>query len=494
MSDSLTEKLAAVPSKTGVYLMKDAEGEVIYVGKAHNLKSRLASYFTGSGPSDMKTGVLIGKIAAYETIITGSDHEALILESNLIKRYRPRYNVILKDDKRYPSLRLDVGSRYPNLAVVRRVENDGALYFGPYTSPPAVYQTLKIINKTFRLRKCKTKVLKNRSRPCLNYQIGECLGPCCLEVDEAAYNEMVREVILFLKGRTPDLIRKIRKEMTAAAGVRDYEHAAILRDRMLALEKVLEKQVSVTADCKDRDVLGIARSSEFSVITMLFVRGGHLLGTRHFNFSETLSADPEMIGTFIRQYYEKSAHFVPKEILVPALPEDAPLIEDWLKDIKGERVNILRPQKGEKAHILQLADRNAENGLNELTASAAAESDMLARLQKKLRLDRLPTRIECFDNSNISGKEPTAGMVVFEKGKPHKSSYRKYKIRTVAEQDDYAYMAEVLRRRYSRGKAAAFPDLLMVDGGKGQLSIAVSVIKELGLAGAFEIIGIAKKG
>ncbi|MDM8524422.1 excinuclease ABC subunit UvrC [Desulfococcaceae bacterium HSG8] len=494
LQNNLNEKLSRVSTAPGVYLMKDTDGKVIYVGKARNLKKRLASYFNRPEQPDMKTGILVKKIATFETIITETENEALILESNLIKKHRPKYNVILKDGKRYPSLRLDTKSPYPNLRVVRKPENDGALYFGPFSSAGAVHKTLKTIDKMFRLRKCKTRELKKRSRPCLNHQIGACLGPCCLDVDPEAYSEMVREVMLFLKGRTPDLIRKTKTDMDVAARARDYEAAAMFRDRMFALEKVLEKQVSVTADFKDRDVLAAVSSSEYSVITMLFVRGGHLLGTRHFSFTEILSTDAEMVGAFIRQYYEKKSHFIPKEILIPDPLEDALLIEEWLKTVKGEKVRLLHPQRGEKALLLQMARRNAENELKDLITAAAAERDILTRVQKVLKADRFPEHIECFDNSNISGTSPVAGMVVFKKGKPCKSSYRKYKIRTVTEPDDYATMAEVLKRRYGKGKASEpYPDILMVDGGRGQLNIAVSVITELNLAGKFEIIGVAKK-
>ncbi len=506
----LNEKLSAAPSNPGVYLMKDAAGNIIYVGKARNLKKRLASYFKNPEQLDMKTSALVRKISDFETIVTGTEQDALILESNLIKRYRPRYNVILKDDKRYPSLRLDVQNPYPCLALVRKPEKDGAMYFGPFSSSPAVGQTLNIINKTFKLRKCRNRVFQTRSRPCLNYQMGICLGPCCLPVEQAAYREIVNEVILFLKGRTPDLIHKIKQDMLTAADRQDFERAASLRDKMFALEKILEKQVSVTTDFQDRDIIGFASSPEMSLITVLFVRNGYLLGTRDFHFSETLSTDAEMLAAFIRQYYEKESHFVPKEILAPLLLEDAPVLEDWLKSVKGEKVSILNPRRGEKARLIEMAAQNAENRLKALINSNAAKADFLGRLQRKLKMNRLPERIECFDNSNIMGTNPVAAMAVFIHGKAHKPAYRKYKIRTVAEQDDYAYMAEALKRRFGKrgfgvrgsrcGDASDpepltpnLPDLLMVDGGKGQLNIAVSVIRELNLEGKFEIIGIAKK-
>jgi excinuclease ABC subunit C len=497
IASNIHNKLSKISSGPGVYLMKNAEGKVIYVGKALNLKKRLTSYFTKSRDnspySDIKTGILIQKISDFETILTATEKEALILESNLIKRYRPRYNVELKDDKRYPSLCLDITNPYPNLTVVRKTEKTGVLYFGPFSSSAAVQQTLKIIHRTFKLRKCKTRDFKNRTRPCLNHQMDVCLAPCCLDVGKNTYDAIVKEVILFLKGRTHDLIRKIKKEMKDAAEVHDYEIAAVLRDKIFALEKTLEKQVAVTTDFKDRDVIAIARSHDYSIITLLVIRGGFLLGTRHFNFSETLSTDAEIIGTFIRHFYEKTP-FVPVEILVPAHLEDSSLIQELLSKIKGRKVSILEPKRGEKARLVKMASQNAENSLKEFKASIEAGKEILVRLQKRLKMDSIPRRIECFDVSSISGTEAVAGMIVFEDGKPEKSLYRKYKLKTGAMQDDYACMAEVLKRRYGKGeKSKPFPDILMVDGGKGQLNIAVSVIKALNLEHNFQIISIAKK-
>ncbi|HAO21539.1 MAG TPA: hypothetical protein DCQ37_14365 [Desulfobacteraceae bacterium] len=304
---------------------------------------------------------------------------------------------------------------------------------------------------------------------------------------------MVREVILILKGRASDLIRNIKADMLAQADLQEYEKAAQLRDKLFALEKIAEKQVSVSSDFKDKDVIALVRSAEYSVFTMLFVRGGYLIGTKHFNFKETLSTDAELMETFIRQYYEK-AHFIPDDILVQIQPDHLLLIEARLKDISEKKVKILQPIVGEKARLLKMAYKNAEKMLADLTNSLNSETAKLSRLQQKLKLDRLPVRIECFDNSNISGTSPVAGMVVFENGKPDKSAYRKYKIRTVSEQDDYAYMNEVLTRRFGKGEESKpYPDLLMVDGGKGQIGIAVSVLRELGLEKEFKIIGIAKK-
>lgn len=496
-SSGIKDKLAKVSSQPGVYLMKNTNGKVIYVGKARGLKKRLASYFARTGSStsriNMKTEILIRNISDFDTIVTGSEKEALILESNLIKRFKPRYNVILKDDKRYPSLRLDINNPYPNLAVVRKISKNGALYFGPFSSSSAVQKTLKIIHKTFRLRKCKQKKFNRRSRPCLNYQIASCLGPCCLDVDNKIYDDIVKEVVLFLKGRTPDLIKKIKQEMISAANVHDYEKAVVLRDKMFALEQTLEKQVVVTNDFKDRDVLGIARSDENSMLTFLFIRSGFLIGTRNFKFSETMATDPEMIGAFIRQYYD-TTRFVPKEIFVPTPLEDAILIEEMLGKIKGQKVRILSPKRGEKVRLVKMACQNAKNSLRELIAEVSKDTQLLVRLQQRLKMDRIPFRIECFDNSSISGKDAVSCMIVFEKGKPNKSLYRKYRLKTAIAKDDYACMAEVLNRRYGKGKTSEpYPDILMVDGGKGHLNIAVSVLTSLKLEKKIQLISIAKK-
>jgi len=495
--NSIKDKLAKVSSQPGVYLMKDTHGKVIYVGKARSLKKRLASYFARIGNSasrmDMKTEILIRNISDFDTIITDSEKEALILESNLIKRYKPRYNVILKDDKRYPSLRLDIKDPYPNLIVVRKIAKDGALYFGPFSSSVAVQKTLKIIHKTFRLRKCKQKDFNRRTRPCLNYQIASCLGPCCLEVDNKIYDNIIKEVVLFLKGRTPDLIKKIKQEMISAANVHDFEKAAVLRDKMFALEQTLEKQVAVTNDFKDRDVLGVARSDENSMLTILFIRSGFLIGTRNFKFSKTMSTDSEMIGEFIRQYYD-ATRFIPKEILTPKPPEDAFLTEEILSAVKGQKVKILSPKRGEKVRLIKMAYQNAQNSLREFIADMSRDFQLFVRLQQRLKMDRIPFRIECFDNSSISGKDAVSCMVVFEKGKPNKSLYRKYKLKTAIAKDDYACMAEVLYRRYGKDKTSeSYPDILMVDGGKGQLNIAVSVLTSLKLEKKIQLISIAKR-
>ena len=490
---TLQNKLSRVSGEPGVYVMKDTGDNVIYIGKARNLKKRLTAYFKNSRHTDMKTGVLVTKISDFETVITRTEKEALILESNLIKRYRPRYNVVLKDDKRYPSLRLDLNEKYPSFNIVRKIGQDDAMYFGPFASAYAVRETLKIINKTFKLRKCKAKDFKVRTRPCLHCQMEGCLAPCCLDVDPRQYQEHLNEAIMFLSGRTPDLIRKLKQQMQQAAEEQEYEKAARLRDKIFSLEKTIEKHVAVITDFKDRDVFAIASSEDISMVSVFMVRGGFLKGTQHFDFAEIMSPDQEILGAFIRQYYMKN-RFMPAELLVSTGIEDAALIEEVLASTKGQKVRIHCPKRGEKAQLMKMAVNNAEKELQDLIASRTVEIDVLTRLQKRLKMSKFPQRIECFDNSNISGTEAVAGMVVFEKGKPLKSSYRKYRIKTVNEHDDYAYMSEVLKRRFGKGDASKpYPDLLMVDGGKGQLNIAVSVVEDLELSGRFEIVGIAKK-
>jgi excinuclease ABC subunit C len=492
----LEEKLSRTSHEPGVYLLKDAQGLIIYIGKARDLRKRLAAYFKNSAHTDMKTGVLVNKICDFDTVITGTEKEALILESNLIKRHRPRYNVVLKDDKRYPSLRLDPKEKYPSFTIVRKIGEDNAVYFGPFASAHAVRETLKTVNKTFKLRKCRAKDFRTRTRPCLHCQMEGCLAPCCLDVDPQVYQEQINEAIMFLKGRTTDLVAKIKKQMNAAAQTQEFEKAARLRDKMFSLQRTIEKQIAVTTDFQDRDVFAIARSDGRALVTVLNVIGGFLKGSRHFSFEETMSTDAEAIGTFIRQYYEKTVT-LPGEILVSINLEDAQLIEAWFKTVKGQKVKILRPKRGEKTKLLEMAIHNAESELQGLIAARSAEMDLLMRLQKKLNLSRLPQRIECFDNSNISGVEAVASMVVFEKGRAKKSAYRRFTIKTVDENDDYAYMAEVLNRRlknsHLKQNSEPLPDLLMVDGGKGQLNIALAVIKELALEGQFQIIAIAKK-
>jgi excinuclease ABC subunit C len=493
MLNDLKEKLATVATGPGVYLMKGSGGKVIYVGKAVNLKKRLGSYFKPKRQMDMKTGVLVDKIDAFETIVTASEQEALILEATLIKKHRPRYNVILKDDKRYPSLRLDLTHPYPNLTVVRKPGRDGARYFGPFSSAHAVKQTLKFINRYFKLRKCKNSTFSRRSRPCLNFQMGICLAPCCLEVDQITYTRIVEQVTMLLKGRAPQLIARIKKEMQAAAANQEYEKAAVYRDRVLAIEKLVEKQVVVANDFKDRDILAVAGSETLSIVTQLTVRNGYLLGSRHFKVAQTLADESEIIGAFISRHYV-NAPDIPGEILTHRRPEDYKVLEERLAGLRGRRTRIMTPQRGKKVRIVKMAADNAASRLRDILADMAENGQLLERLKKRLRLAHTPVRIECFDNSNLFGKSPVAAMVVFKNGRADKSSYRKYKIKTVTTPDDYLSMAEVLQRRYDPDKnGQPLPDLLMLDGGKGQLNIGMSILRKMELTDRIDLVAIAKK-
>lgn len=473
--------------------MKDGRGRVIYVGKAASLRKRLASYFTRDTHPDIKTSVLVRQIVSFDTITTASENEALILESTLIKKHKPRYNILLKDDKRYPSLRIDLSVDYPCIQVVRKTGNDKALYFGPYTAPNAMRDTLKLINRMFKLRKCQSPAPKPRSRPCLNHQMGLCLAPCCYPVDRQAYRDMVEEVRMFLNGRVHDLIKRLTTAMTAAADRQAYEEAAKYRDRMFALKATMEKQVVVTTDFVDRDIVGMARNEVQAVVVVLMVRNGFLQAARHFVFKDEISSDEEIVDAFVKQYYAK-ADYVPREILLPLALADAAVYAVWLRDIKGAAVHLFHPRRGDRARLLSLAKENARNRLDRLMDELAAGKDLLARLARRLQLSRPPRRIECFDNSGMAGGNLVSGRVVFVDGRPEKKHYRRYGLKSVDIQDDYASMNEVLERRFKKTEAEdGLPDLLMVDGGRGQLNIAVAVLDRLGLKGAFGVCGIAKK-
>jgi excinuclease ABC subunit C len=493
MNMVIAEKLPEIPTAPGVYLMKDAGGAVIYVGKAVNLKSRLSSYIGAEGRPDAKTSLLVEKIADVETIVTATAQEALILEANLIRRHKPAYNVILKDDKRYPSLRLDINAPYPCLQVVRKTRRDGALYFGPYASGLALRQTLKLINKAFKLRKCRTPEVRKRPRPCLNHQMGLCLAPCSLPVDPAVYAEMVDQVRLFLSGRPRILMDKIKADMQAAAERQEFEQAAWLRDRLFAVRQVVEKQDVVTNDFLDRDVVGVAKDNGRAMVVVLFIREGRLLGVRHYPVRQAVAGDAEILGAFFKHHYQQT-HDIPREVLVPVPLEDSGIYGQWLSELRGRKVVILSPARGARMRLINMA---AENAALRLKAFADAENSgeaLLETVRHHLMLTRFPQRIECFDNSGTSGTNLVSGMAVFINGRPDPAAHRRYRIRTViGVQDDYACMKEVLSRRFGKARSSAeMPDLIMVDGGKGQLHIAVSVLNELGLDQEMDVIGIAK--
>ena len=493
MDNNFSDKLFSVSSGPGVYLMKDTNGKVIYVGKAAHLKKRLASYFVRKSHPDLKTSILVKKISSFDTIVTNSEKEALILESTLIKRYKSRYNVILKDDKRYPSFRIAVKNNYPCLQIVRKMKNDEAVYFGPFASAGALRHTLKLINKTFKLRKCLSEEVKPRSRPCLNYQMGLCHAPCCYDVDKQMYHNIVNEVRMVLNGQIYELVKKLKSEMLVAAQNEEFENAAKLRDKIFALEKTVEKQIAVTTDFVDRDVIGLTGNDMYTVIVVLLIRKGFLQGVRHFVFKDSISSDQEVIDSFVKQYYRHS-DYIPREILLSLKLSGASVYKEWLSGIKESKVNILVPKKGNKVRLITMACDNAQSHLNKMVDALSAQADLIGKLQHKLRLRGLPNRIECFDNSGMMGKNLVAGMVVYIDGKPDKKQYRRYTIKTVDLQDDYACMKEALKRRFKKNNQnTELPELLIVDGGKGQLNIAIDVLEKLNLTNAFDVIGIAKK-
>jgi excinuclease ABC subunit C len=493
MRPELTEKYHQAPHSPGVYLMKDARGKIIYVGKAKDLKKRLASYFGRQDHSDGKTAALLAMVRDFDLVITASDHEAFILESNLIKEHRPRYNVLLKDGKNYPLLRIDMSEPFPAIQRVRRIQNDQALYFGPYSSSHSVNQTLHQIQKIFKLRKCRNTQFKNRSRPCLNYQINACLGPCCLKVDEQEYRQHVKDAVLFLKGRSGQVIQKLKAQMKAHADALEFEKAAQKRDAVSAMTRILEKQVVVSPDLKDRDVLTLAGDKDLAVITMMLIRSGRLIDTVHYPVDPGFNQAHETLRAFLWQYYDVT-RFLPDAVLLDREIENMDALASALSEQKHRKVQVHVPVRGGKRRLVEMAAVNAARELEKLRIKAEAARSAMTQVQALLKLDRVPDRIECFDNSHLAGQDPVSSMVVFTRGRPDKDAYRRYILKDLDRPDDYAGMTQVLTRRFSKTEQEMeFPDLLVVDGGKGQLSMAVAVLKTLNLYGRFAVAGLAKK-
>ncbi len=493
MTGLILEKYAQAPHQPGVYLMKDAKGAIIYVGKAIDLKKRLSSYFIKKHHHDAKTAVLIEMIKDFDIIITSSGHEAFILESNLIKEYNPKYNVILKDGKNYPLLRIDMNEAYPAIQRDRKIKNDKAHYFGPYSSSHSVNKTLNQIQKIFKLRRCKNTQFKNRSRPCLNFQIKACLGLCCNEISSVEYKKQVQDAILFLKGRSHQVVKKLKAQMLKYASCQEYERAAQIRDTLFAIENILEKQVVVSPDMIDRDIIAFAEHKGRVVITIMIVRSGYLIDTTHYPLDLGFKEPDEILSAFLEQYY-KHIQFLPSIILLSRKIENTRLMENLFTERKGRKVSIHVPVQGEKKRLVEMALVNASRELEKRVLKEEAEKAAISMLRDLVGMDRLPARIECFDNSNLSGQDPVSSMVVFKDGSAYKDGYRKFIIRDLDFQDDYAYMYQVLERRFLKDVSEMpFPDLLVVDGGKGQLSMAMAVLKELNIENRFMVAGLAKK-
>ena len=513
----VTEKLQYLPSKPGVYIYRDMAGEVIYVGKAVSLKNRVRSYFQSGANLTPKVRAMVPKIADLEYIVTDSEVEALILESNLIKEHRPRYNVFLKDDKSYPYLKITLNEDFPRVYITRRVIRDGARYFGPYTRVGAVHETLRLLKKLFPFRTCKQKEPPVRDRPCLNHHIKRCLGPCCGLTGKQEYRKAVGEICLFLEGRQEELVKHLKKRMEEAAEALLFEQAAELRDQLRAVDAVMEKQKIVSTGLEDQDVVALARGISEACVMVFFIRGGKLTGREHFLLHGTEDMErAEVVTAFIKQYYHQ-AQFFPREVLLPEIAEEeTEVISRWLSEKKGAKVALRVPKRGEKRSLLEMAEKNALLLLDQIEQerlSSRQDKDnlelALGELAKALGLSKPPYRLECYDISNTQGTETVASMVVFEAGKPQKDQYRRFKIKTVEGPNDFASMQEVIGRRFKRGKEerelvntgqlsskeAKFhrlPDCVIVDGGKGQLSVAREVMHDLGF-GYIPAFGLAKQ-
>ena len=520
ITDYLQGILDTLPEKPGCYLMKNAQGRIIYVGKAVNLRARVRSYFHATAQEDPKTHKLVREIADIEWIVVGSELEALILEMNLIKRHRPRFNVRLKDDKRFPYIKVHWADTFPKVTVTRQMVNDGSRYFGPYTSVWAVHQTLDLLRKIFPYLTCNRDITGQDSRACLYYDIKLCTAPCIGAINQADYRQVIDDLCKFLEGRTEPVVQRLNAAMEKAAESLQYEKAAAIRDQLQAIDRVVERQKVVSSDQTDSDVIAMARADGEACVQVFFIRSGKLIGREYFVLEGTEEeADEEVLAEFVKQFYAQAA-FVPHKVLLPEELEEAQIIGQWLRERKsGQKVEITVPHQELSKSLVDMATENAVETLNALRTRWEADKNRqtvaLSELQEALDLPEPPNRIECYDISTTQGVASVGSMVVFEQGTPNKKLYRRFNIKTVLGQDDFASMEEVLNRRFRRWKAAheaetgtgnsaekvgkkpdpAFsilPDLLLVDGGKGQLSRAVAVLEAYNLMDRVPVAGLAK--
>jgi excinuclease ABC subunit C len=532
--DHLQTILDNLPTKPGCYLMKDESGKIIYVGKAINLRSRVRSYFHSQVDSQ-KTVQLVKNIADIETIIVGSELEALILEMNLIKKHRPKYNVRLKDDKRYPYIKVHWHQPFPKVTVTRRMDQDGSRYFGPYTSVWAVQQTLDVLRKIFPYLTCDREITGNDPRACLYYDIKLCNAPCIGVVTKDEYRAVMDDLCRFLQGKTESVVKRLKAEMMKASDEMQYEKAASIRDQLVAIERVVEKQKVISTEQIDSDVIAVARANGDTCAQIFFIRAGKLIGRESFMLEGGEDEESaEIVSQFIKQFYDEAAYVPPEVVLPDDLPE-VEIISQWLRDKRGgDKVTLTVPHRGEKRGLIELAAENASEALNRIRAQREADQskhvEAMSELQTALRLPNPPTRIECFDISHTQGIAAVASMVVFTQGAPNKKHYRSFNIRTVQGVDDFASMREALRRRFRRWKDgqevkeaketketgkevetetrepvgrlvgqkvdesfAMLPDLLLIDGGKGQLSEAAQVLSEFGLSDRVPVASLAKQ-
>lgn len=493
--------------------MRDAEGRVIYVGAATNLRNRVRSYFGSPSSMEPKTRALSEAIADFDFIVTSTPQEALHLEATLVKRHQPFFNIRLKDDKHYPYLKVDLEDPWPRVYITRRVERDGARYFGPYASASAVRTTLDIVKKLFPWRSCTKTITGADPRPCLDYYIKRCIAPCTGYCTKEEYDQVIRQVILFLEGKTKEVVDGLRRQMEEASERLEFERAAFLRDQIKAIEAVSEKQVTASTKPADEDVFGLARADGEAMVQVLFVRGTKMVGADSFSVDGSAGeSDADVMGGFLKQFYESST-YIPRTVVVPMTVPEQPLIEQWLSERRGTRVRIVVPRRGEKRRLVAMAEENAREALAmqrvRWLADAGKTQEALSELQEELNLPAPPRRIECYDISNLQGTSSVGSMVVFVDGHPRPREYRRFRIKTVAGADDFASMAEVLRRRFKRAGQATrarngaangaadesfgtLPDLVIVDGGKGQLHAALDVLRDLGVE-HIPVAGLAKR-
>ncbi len=501
-------QLKRLPASPGVYIMKGPSGGVLYVGKARSLRSRVRSYFRATGDGRYAVRFLASKTAIIDYIVTDNEKEALFLEDTLLKKFKPRYNIRLKDSKTYASIKITIGEKFPRILVTRQVKKDGSMYFGPYVSARAVREMIKTIRRVFPLCVRRSARLPKTTRPCLDFQLGLCSGPSAGLISEEDYGKIVHGAVLFLSGRNRELVKGLEAEMSRASDNLDFERAASIRDRIRAIESMLEGQKVVSHAGEDRDVFGLVRGDGTIVVQALLVRGGRLVSSLDYAFPERGLPEGEIWSSFLTQFY-RGGRFVPVEVLVQARPVDSPLLEDWLTGRAGRKVHIRVPVRGEKRKLLDMALENAGEALARRSASESRGRAALSELKRRLHLRTLPRWIEAFDISNISGALAVGAMVSFRDGEPDRAGYRLFRIKGVTGQDDFAMMEEVLTRRYAREAHApggqvkgnegeeepgqALPDLVLLDGGKGQLGAAMRVMAGLGLSKAVSLAALAKE-
>jgi excinuclease ABC subunit C len=489
-----------IPTLPGVYLMKDSNETIIYVGKAKSLRTRVRQYFRTGGDSRffVAAGLLGRVLADIETVVVENEKEALLLENHLIKKHQPRFNVNLRDDKQYLVLRIDPRKRYPRVEVVRNIKDDGARYFGPYHSATSCRETLRTLNRHFQLRTCTDHVLNTRTRPCLQYQIKRCPGPCVFPVPEETYTEQVEDVMMFLQGKNAKLVSRLRQRMTTKSSNEEFEAAAQIRDSIHAVEKSLAKQNIVQENFVDQDVFGMYREADVVEVVVMFIRGGKLVGRRSFRERDQEFPDAQVMANFVQQYYALGT-FIPDEVVAGVDIDDKQVLAEWLSTGRGRKVKILHPQRGTRVRLVELADKNAASSSASRSTRDSDAAAGLEKLRKRLSLKRFPRRIECFDVAHIQGASTVASMVVFIDGVSERSLYRKFKVKSVSN-DDFASMYEVVTRRFRRAANGddgwEAPDLLVLDGGKGQLNSALAALGDLDIAitadKGFDVIGLAK--